>query len=130
MFLPQYEPGSPAVRSLLKDRVTEYPLVHSDHDMVLLRKDRLDEFPPIPLGTRSSFDPTSIWTGPTTSVSTDTIGQLEVAQPTDQAQNARGVSSPAEPLATELALHNVTHLPYRSWCYICVQAKARQGQHR
>ena len=58
---------------------------------------------------------------------TDTIDQLEVAQPTNQAQKARDVSTPAEPWATERVLHNLTHLPYRSWCSICVQAKARQG---
>ena len=98
--------------------------------MVLLQKDRWGELQEIPLGTRAGFDPTSRWTGSTTFVSTDAIDQLEVAQPTDQAQKARGLSTPAEPSATERALRNLTHLPYRSWRSISVQAKARQGQRR
>ena len=34
------------------------------------------------------------------------------------------------PTAEEKAQHDMTHLPYRSWCPVCVQAKARDDPHR
>ena len=39
---------------------------------------------------------------------------------------ARGLPSPAEPTTLERATHNLTHLPYRTWCPICVRAKGKQ----
>ena len=32
---------------------------------------------------------------------------------------------PGEPTKEEINRHNVTHLPYRSWCPICVKAKGK-----
>jgi hypothetical protein len=34
------------------------------------------------------------------------------------------------PTAEEKAQHELTHLPYRPWCSVCVQAKARDDPHR
>ena len=38
----------------------------------------------------------------------------------DAAQQARAVAVPTLPSAADVALHNLTHLPYRSWCQWCV----------
>ena len=40
------------------------------------------------------------------------------------------VADPGAPSAREVAEHNVTHLPHRSWCPICIEARGRDRQHR
>ncbi len=37
--------------------------------------------------------------------------------------------SPMKPSAEDIAAHNLTHLPYRNWCPVCVAAKAREDAH-
>ena len=44
-----------------------------------------------------------------------------------QARVARGLSQPKQPTELERAEHLLTHLPFRSWCTHCVQAKSRQN---
>ena len=41
------------------------------------------------------------------------------------AQLARAAQAPKQPTPQELLEHNVTHLPYRSWCPTCAQARSR-----
>ncbi len=41
----------------------------------------------------------------------------------------RKVIDPKLPSATEVAMHNLTHLPYRNWCPICVKAKGKDMTH-
>ena len=40
------------------------------------------------------------------------------------------LTSPVKPSAEAVALHYTTHLPYRSWCPVCVRAKAIEDAHR
>ena len=42
---------------------------------------------------------------------------------------AKAVEAPKQPTQQEILEHNVTHLPYRSWCPICVQARGKQNSH-
>ena len=44
-------------------------------------------------------------------------------------QAPRGMPSPSQPTAEEIALHWLTHLPYRSWCKWCVAAKRPSSPH-
>ena len=37
--------------------------------------------------------------------------------------------SPKEPTKEEIAAHNLTHTPYRSWCPECVRARGRANPH-
>ena len=37
---------------------------------------------------------------------------------------------PKEPNDVERRLHNITHLPYKDWCEICVMTKAKADHHR
>ena len=46
------------------------------------------------------------------------------------AQKAKGVKAPGEPTDLEVLEHNLTHLPFRSWCKICVQSKSKQNPSR
>eukprot|EP00971_Amphidinium_carterae_P249390 4950400-Amphidinium_carterae.2 len=34
------------------------------------------------------------------------------------------VPAPQEPSAAERELHNLTHMPFRSWCEICVKSRS------
>ena len=38
--------------------------------------------------------------------------------------------SPGCPSHDERERHNATHLPYRSWCPICVQARGKEDSHK
>ena len=38
-------------------------------------------------------------------------------------------TNPADPTPEERERHYATHLPYRSWCPVCVQARAREDGH-
>ena len=46
------------------------------------------------------------------------------------AQTPVGKPSPDTPTAEEVALHWLTHIPYRSWCRWCVSGKCRNAAHR
>ena len=45
------------------------------------------------------------------------------------ARKPKALTSPLEPTQQERELHNLTHLPYRSWCEICVKAKGPKKLH-
>ena len=45
-------------------------------------------------------------------------------------QVPKGIPSPAQPTAEEVALHWLNHLPYRSWCKWCVSGKRGNTPHR
>ena len=45
------------------------------------------------------------------------------------AQSPRGMPSPVQPSADEVARHWLTHLPYRNWCRWCVAAKLGNAPH-
>ena len=48
----------------------------------------------------------------------------------DNANPAKTLTTPPQPTEAERELHNLTHMPFRSWCKICVQAKARKNYHK
>ena len=49
----------------------------------------------------------------------------------EEAQVPKVLRDPGAPSQKEIETHNVTHLPYRSWCPSCVAGKARdRGHHR
>ena len=49
---------------------------------------------------------------------------------TQDGQEAKGLPDPGKPSLSEIAAHNITHLPHRSWCPVCVKARARDRPHR
>ena len=56
-------------------------------------------------------------------------GDLIDADGDDVVQPARGMPMPKTPSAAEVAAHNLTHLPYRSWCPHCVAARRPNSHH-
>ena len=54
----------------------------------------------------------------------------ELAEPLGEdrtAQKPRTFSVPVAPSPEEVLLHNLTHLPFRSWCSTCVKTKSRES---
>ena len=47
----------------------------------------------------------------------------------EEAQRLRVLRNPGTPTQAEVEVHNLTHLPYRSWCPACVAGKARDRGH-
>ena len=47
-----------------------------------------------------------------------------------EAQSGKGVTKPEEPTRKEWEEHQLTHVPYRSWCPFCVKGRGRQDAHR
>ena len=45
-------------------------------------------------------------------------------------QPAQPLPQPKVPTAAQIAAHNITHLPYRSWCPHCVAARRPNSHHR
>ena len=57
----------------------------------------------------------------------------EVADPDlyeSSARRPKGLPAPGEPALTERREHELTHLPFRSWCPTCVRAKSKQNHSR
>ena len=50
--------------------------------------------------------------------------ELEEEAPQEES-NARSVKCPGSPSKEEVAHHNLTHWPHRSWCPVCVKARSR-----
>ena len=42
----------------------------------------------------------------------------------------RIAKDPQQPTEQDIKEHNVTHLPQRSWCPVCVKARGREDMHR
>lgn len=57
------------------------------------------------------------------------FAQQLAAEPVETA-TARTLKTPSRPPAEEQELHQLTHLPYASWCKHCVQARGKEEAHR
>eukprot|EP00971_Amphidinium_carterae_P227707 4516668-Amphidinium_carterae.1 len=47
-----------------------------------------------------------------------------------QADIPRQLRQPPQPTKKEQEEHRLTHMPYKSWCPICVKAKGQPTHHR
>ncbi len=50
-------------------------------------------------------------------------------QPCDNVRIPRRLNAPIKPSAEDVDAHMCTHLPYRSWCPICVETKGKEDGH-
>ena len=48
----------------------------------------------------------------------------------DSTRRPRAASIPQSPSPAEIEQRNLTHMPYKNWCELCVRFKGRQYQHR
>ena len=70
---------------------------------------------------------------PTTSTMTELPSvedTIDVAHDHPEAQIPTAVPSPKEPNALEKSRHELTHMPYRSWCFSCVAGRGADDPHR
>ena len=65
-------------------------------------------------------------------------GDQDIAEPEDETEIeeeggciriGKGYGEPQEPTAAMINRHNLTHLPYRSWCPHCVAARRNNASH-
>ena len=56
--------------------------------------------------------------------------QVELEGESDEAQRVNAVRDPGAPTAKEVAEHEITHLPHRSWCAACVASRSRERPHK
>jgi len=47
-----------------------------------------------------------------------------------EARPPKALADPRKPTLAEVQAHNLTHLPYRSWCPHCVRGKGKSLDHR
>ena len=60
----------------------------------------------------------------------DELSDVEDVFVGDEAELPKKVYYDTRPSKEEVELHNLTHLPYRSWCPHCVKGKAKRRHHR
>ena len=51
------------------------------------------------------------------------------AEPEDLAARPRIARSPREPTSHERLVHDVTHIPMRTWCKHCMKGRSRDSRH-
>ena len=59
------------------------------------------------------------------------LGEEQVsAEDGSVVRDVKGMPAPRQPSRDEVARHNITHLPYRSWCPHCVASRRPNSHHR
>ncbi len=121
LCLPTEGTGGPESELLAERRTTV--VNYADQ-----RKDYIDDDWKNATGTKGS--PTDPWTGLTTFYDDVRHPQIYEDDATGEGALPKGVPAPKEPTQAERDLHNLTHMPFRSWCKICLRAKSRGHMHR
>ena len=57
------------------------------------------------------------------------FNQCMPLEDTDEAIKVKVMSSPSPPSRQEMLEHNISHMPFRSWCPHCVAGKAKANKH-
>ena len=57
----------------------------------------------------------------------DALALEQAAKPLEHEPRAQ--STPHTPTEEEIALHNLTHVPYKSWCPQCISSRSRRDRH-
>ena len=60
----------------------------------------------------------------------DARGEEENLEDVQEEAQVQARRAPKEPTRDERMRHEATHLPYRSWCPICVRGRGRNAPHR
>ena len=53
----------------------------------------------------------------------------ECGDETTEMRKVRRMQNPMKPSAAQIEEHELTHLPFRSWCWICVRGKSKNASH-
>ena len=54
---------------------------------------------------------------------------IEDEERSEEVEPARVAPDPGQPTAKQLADHNVTHYPFRTWCKFCIMGRGRGSPH-
>ena len=120
-YAPTPEDSGPDINKLLPTRYTN---IHSEHNMRRIE----DNWTTEPQPTRKEQRTGSTTFEESIGYSEDLLTEDDTPQMATRAK-AMTMTMPTQPTPQEIEEHNITHMPYRSWCPICVQAKGRQANH-
>ena len=121
LYRPEATDGGPSPDDLTSTRVTFIKPTNGS------RPHRIDdEWTTEPQPRQSTS-----WTGSTNFEEKATFKEHLESDDEDnqQAIKARATAAPNQPTREEVQEHNLTHMPYRIWCPICVQGKGRSTSH-
>ena len=125
LFTPTDGPGHPPINTLEPHRTT---ITHNNFGEVSQRKDDWTVMGNAALPFQ--------WKGTTRFTVKKDYEYIQENHDEEQqhehheAHRARGLRQPQQPTPQQIAEHNLTHLPYRNWCPICVQGKGRQDNYK
>ena len=120
-YTPTPEDNGPDVYKLLPYRATH---IREEHNMRRIEDDWTTE----PQPTRQQE-----WTGSTTFEERREYREEMPTEEEDEQQSAnkaKAMMQPVQPTPQEIQQHNLTHMPYRSWCPVCIQSRGRQTSHQ
>eukprot|EP00435_Cladocopium_sp_Y103_P020287 s1005_g4.t4 len=120
-YVPTQADGGPDVNNLLPTRTT---IIHPTDGT---RPRRVDD----QWTTDPQPEEATLWTGSTNlEEKAEYKDQFESDDEEHQpAVKAKAATTPYTPTPQEVQEHNLTHLPYRNWCPICVQGRGRATNH-
>lgn len=122
LYIPQQTPDGPDVTLLIPERTTIAKPISGSQPY------RIDD----DWTTKTSATLNAPWTR-STNFEESTLYKEEVYNTDEeeprQAKTAKGLPQRAQPTAQERAEHELTHLPFRSWCPTCVANKGRVDNH-
>ena len=84
----------------------------------------------MPTGSPKEDERAEVDDNTTSEVVTDDGGETEDEEGVKEARVAISRKSPKDPTRKEKEEHELTHMPFRSWCEHCVKARARNAHHR
>ena len=79
---------------------------------------------------RATMTLKSPWTGTTVFTVKGHYPQVMIDDYSEEAVLPRALNVPKEPTEEERELHNLTHMPYRAWCPLCVKCKGAGDYHK
>ena len=128
LFVPQeHQPGGPDPHSLSNVRESRFCFIKDkpiniEQEVTDVRYDNWRSVP--------HFETVSEWVGLTIFKALgDYPDHVQDHEPSQDAETAQGLKTPKEPSPNERALHELTHLPYASWCQSCVEGKGKSDRH-
>ena len=57
-------------------------------------------------------------------------GDEEEEEPSNEERKPRMMADPRKPSKAEVEAHEMYHLPYRSWCEVCVRGRGKSLPHK
>ena len=121
LYQPKISADGPQLDQLEDERVT---ILRSSDGMTLSIKDNWRD----PAQAEKTLK--RLWTGTTVFTEKGHYPQVMIDDYTEEALVPKTLIVPQEPTEEERELHNLTHMPYRAWCPLCVRCKGAGDYHK